>query len=193
MFKISSFEQELMNEMSKQLVANQAENQHSFNKIAKAADYLNAAAEILDDTGLHAQAEVVTELLESLAEDDSAVTEILDTPVEGIPKHMVETVNGVEIVSIENLKKMLSDQMKYLNKIQLKELEKFFHSELRKLGVSPIGEKEVEVFEAEVGESDSNHLKNNKNKLVSNLKETGTVFSRKDFNRLDTDDFEEEA
>jgi hypothetical protein len=42
-------------------------------------------------------------------------------------------------------------------------------------------------------ESDSNHLKNNKNKLVSNLKETGTVFSRKDFNRLDTDDFEEEA
>jgi hypothetical protein len=151
MFKISSFEQELMNEMSKQLVANQAENQHSFNKIAKAADYLNAAAEILDDTGLHAQAEVVTELLESLAEDDSAVTEILDTPVEGIPKHMVETVNGVEIVSIENLKKMLSDQMKHLNKIQLNELEEFFHSELQKLGVSPIGENEVEVFEAEGG------------------------------------------
>ena len=42
----------------------QAERQE---KLVKAADYLNAAAEIFDESGLTAQAEVVTAILESLA------------------------------------------------------------------------------------------------------------------------------
>jgi transposase len=71
MFKTASFEQELMQSMSEKLVENQTENQYSYNKIAKAADYLNAAAELFDDTGLHKQAEVITQLLESLAQVNS--------------------------------------------------------------------------------------------------------------------------
>ncbi len=67
MFKNSSFEQELIEGMSKSLVSNQLENKYSFDKIAKAADYLNSAAEILDDTGMYAEAELVTRLLEKIA------------------------------------------------------------------------------------------------------------------------------
>ena len=72
MFKTASFEQELMQSMSEKLVENQTENQYSYNKIAKAADYLNAAAEIFDDTGMHKEAEVITRLLEKMAQEAPA-------------------------------------------------------------------------------------------------------------------------
>jgi hypothetical protein len=67
MFKISSFEQELMEGMSQKLIQNESEDSYSYNKIAKVADYLNAAAELLDDTGMYKEAEAVTRLLESFA------------------------------------------------------------------------------------------------------------------------------
>lgn len=67
MFKMGSFEQELIEGMSKELLANQIENKYSFDKIAKAADYLNSAAEILDDNGMVVEAEIVTRLLEKIA------------------------------------------------------------------------------------------------------------------------------
>ncbi len=67
MFKTGSFEKELMEGMSKSLIGNQIENKYSFDKIAKVADYLNSAAEILDDTGMYAEAELVTRLLEKIA------------------------------------------------------------------------------------------------------------------------------
>jgi hypothetical protein len=67
MFKISSFEAELVESMEKHLVSNQVENIHGFNKLAKAVDYLHAAASIFEKAGMHVEAEEITEVLQSLA------------------------------------------------------------------------------------------------------------------------------
>ncbi len=74
MFKLGSFEEELVSSMEKGLLSNQAENKFSFDKLAKVADYLSAAAELLDDTGHIAEANMVTKVLAKLAgveEDDN--------------------------------------------------------------------------------------------------------------------------
>lgn len=68
MFKYGSFEQEIYSSMEKSLVANQVEAKYGFNKLAKAADYLNAAAELFDNAGMHSQAAEITEVLQKLAE-----------------------------------------------------------------------------------------------------------------------------
>lgn len=74
MFKLGSFEEELASSMEKGLVSNQLENKFSFDKIAKVADYLSAAAELLDDTGHSTEADMVTKVLARLAgaEDNNA-------------------------------------------------------------------------------------------------------------------------
>jgi hypothetical protein len=66
MFKSSSFEDEIYRSMEKQLVATQVENNYGFDKLAKAADYLNAAAEVFEKAGMHKQASEVTEVLQEL-------------------------------------------------------------------------------------------------------------------------------
>jgi hypothetical protein len=67
MFKIGSFENEILKSMEKSLVANQSEESNGFSKLAKAADYLNNAASIFDQAGMHEEAYEITEVLESLA------------------------------------------------------------------------------------------------------------------------------
>jgi hypothetical protein len=67
MFKTSSFEEEIFQSMEKQLVSNQLENRHGFQKLAKAAEYLNAAASIFEQAGMEETAEDITELLQNLA------------------------------------------------------------------------------------------------------------------------------
>ncbi len=69
MFKLGSFEAELAESMEKTLVTSQLENKYSFDKVAKAADYINAAAELLDDTGFASEAKVLTKVIERLADD----------------------------------------------------------------------------------------------------------------------------
>lgn len=68
MFNKKSSVDEIMQSMQHQLVDGainkMAETQA---QLVKAADFLNAAAEIFDETGLSVQAEVVTAVLESLA------------------------------------------------------------------------------------------------------------------------------
>ena len=66
MFKGGSIEDELMRSMEKELVGKQLEEKHGFNKLAKAIDYLNAAANIFEQAGLHKEAEEVTEILETM-------------------------------------------------------------------------------------------------------------------------------
>jgi len=66
MFKRGSIENELMDSMQKQLVSAQVEDQHKFDKLSKAIDYLNAAANIFEQNGLHKTAEEVTEILEDM-------------------------------------------------------------------------------------------------------------------------------
>lgn len=68
MFKYGSFEEEIYRSMEKKLVAKQVEDTHGFNKLAKAADYLNAAAELFDNAGMYVQAAEVTEVLKKLSE-----------------------------------------------------------------------------------------------------------------------------
>lgn len=67
MFKSSSFEDEIFRSMEKTLASAQVENKYGFNKLAKAADLLNTAAEIFDNAGMHAESEEITEILEGLA------------------------------------------------------------------------------------------------------------------------------
>lgn len=67
MFKSSSIEDELMHSMEKQLIVKQAENKTaSFNKLAKALDYLNAAASIFDQAGMQDESIGITEVLEAI-------------------------------------------------------------------------------------------------------------------------------
>lgn len=67
MFKISSFENELYNSMKDHLIANQVEETHGFNKLAKATDYLYTAAELFDEAGMKEEADSVSELLKELS------------------------------------------------------------------------------------------------------------------------------
>lgn len=68
MFKYGSFEQEIYSSMKQNLVANHVETRYGLNKLAKAADYLNAAAELFDKAGMHKQAAEITNVLQKLAE-----------------------------------------------------------------------------------------------------------------------------
>ena len=67
MFKSGSIENELIRSMETTLVSNQLEKQHNFNKIAKAFDYLNAAADIFDKAGLQKESKEVEKVLQVLA------------------------------------------------------------------------------------------------------------------------------
>lgn len=70
MFKGGSVEDELMRSMEKELVSKQLDNKHGFDKLAKAIDYLNAAADIFENAGLHKEAEEITNILEIMSSDD---------------------------------------------------------------------------------------------------------------------------
>lgn len=67
LYKKATFEDEIYRSMEKQLVASQVEETHGLKKLAKAADYLHAAASIFDDAGLTEEAAEITEVLKELA------------------------------------------------------------------------------------------------------------------------------
>ena len=69
MFKSGSIENELMQSMEKNLASNYLENKHNFNKLAKAFDYINAAADIFDKSGMKKESEEITSFLNKLAEE----------------------------------------------------------------------------------------------------------------------------
>lgn len=66
LFDQSNFVDELYHSMEKKLVAKQVEDTHGLKKIAKAVDYLYAAASIFDQAGLTNEAEEITEVLNGL-------------------------------------------------------------------------------------------------------------------------------
>lgn len=74
MFKKASFEEEIYRSMETKLVSGQVENKYGFNKLAKAADLLNAAAEIFEQAGMTQQANEVIEVLQDLAQQLSGKT-----------------------------------------------------------------------------------------------------------------------
>ncbi len=67
MFKQSNFEDEIYQSMEKQLIGNQLESKYNFNKLAKVADCLNNAAELFENAGMTSEAEEVSIILKSLA------------------------------------------------------------------------------------------------------------------------------
>ena len=69
MYKQGSFEDELYRSMEKTLVKNQTEDTHGFQKLAQAADLLNAAADIFDRAGMRKESQEVTKVLQSVAID----------------------------------------------------------------------------------------------------------------------------
>lgn len=74
-------ENELMNSMEKQLVSSQIEDQHKFTKLARAIDYLNAAANIFEQAGLRKEADDVTEIIEEIdskGEEKASPEEVAD-------------------------------------------------------------------------------------------------------------------
>ena len=68
MFKTDSFATELYESMEKNLLVKQAEEAHGFNKIAKAVDFLNEAAELFDKAGMASESYEVTEVINSFAQ-----------------------------------------------------------------------------------------------------------------------------
>ena len=66
MFKSSGFENEILQSMEKSLVANQFEQSYKFNKIAKAIDLLNNAAQIFDQAGFVSEAIDIENILKDL-------------------------------------------------------------------------------------------------------------------------------
>ena len=69
MFKIGSFEDELMESMKNKLAENQIDSQRGFSKIAKATDFLSLAADLLDQADMQEEADDVTSIMESIAKD----------------------------------------------------------------------------------------------------------------------------
>lgn len=67
MFKYASCDDELMQSMGKNLVSKDLEETYKFKKIAKAIEYLGAAADIFDNANMSEEAAELTEILESLA------------------------------------------------------------------------------------------------------------------------------
>jgi len=76
MFKKSGFEDEIYRCMEKQLVSNQVEDNHGFKRIAKAAEYLEAAAEIFDQAGMTHESEETISVLHSLAMEEFSITNL---------------------------------------------------------------------------------------------------------------------
>jgi len=74
MFKVGSFEEELAKGMEERLLANQQENAFQYEQLSKAADLLNTAAEIFDINGFTKEAEILTQMLESLANQSFEIT-----------------------------------------------------------------------------------------------------------------------
>lgn len=68
MFKVGSFANDIESSMEKELKANQIEKVHGFNKLAKAADYLNSAASIFEDANMPEVSDQITQILTDLAE-----------------------------------------------------------------------------------------------------------------------------
>jgi hypothetical protein len=77
MFKMASFENELFHSMEKTLVKSQIEQKHGFDRLAKAADYLNIAAEIFEKAGMTEEASEVTAILQQLTDRLSSKTSSL--------------------------------------------------------------------------------------------------------------------
>lgn len=68
MYKIDSFADEIYRSMEKTLVKKQSEDVYGFSKLAKAVDFLNAAAMLFEQAQMYEEAAEVTNVLQKLAD-----------------------------------------------------------------------------------------------------------------------------
>jgi hypothetical protein len=66
MFKIGSFEKELIESMEKNLVKNQIEKTSANHQIDKAANFLSAAANLFKKAGMAEEANEISQIINSL-------------------------------------------------------------------------------------------------------------------------------
>lgn len=69
MYKMGSFADEIYQSMEKQLVSNQLETKYGFDKLAKAVDYLNAAATLFENANMQEEASEIVEIINHLAKN----------------------------------------------------------------------------------------------------------------------------
>ena len=142
MFKLGSFEEEIAKSMQEKLVSNQMEKKYSFDRITKAVDFLNEAASIFDDTGFNAEAEVLTRMIERLAQKQPVkkVAHELD------PSDM-ELLHGLAPHHQAKLSKL--DKKELLDELRKIKLQRMIGEELGKgVGKTP----EVLEFESIMGQ-----------------------------------------
>jgi len=106
LFKFGSLEEEIMKSMETSLVKVQR-SLMGHEKLAKAVDHLNAAAEIFDDSGFNKEAEVVTRLIEKIAHGEANIGNMID---ESLPEHMKSPVNKLvqEELSKQDIENILN-------------------------------------------------------------------------------------
>lgn len=127
MFKSGSIENEIMKSMEKHLISNKLENQFGFNKISRALDYLNAAANIFDKCGFAKEAQEITSLLKDTSWKDAINGGLADNknPKDFNPKSLekgmkveMEHTNDPKI-AIEIAMDHLTEDPNYYEKLEL--------------------------------------------------------------------------
>lgn len=81
LFKLGSFESELMDGMESQLSLTKEDKKVA--SAAQAIDYLNSAASLFDQAGRHKEAEILTTLIEKFAEGSDEIGKLIE---ESLPK-----------------------------------------------------------------------------------------------------------
>lgn len=128
MFKCGSIENELMQAMAKQLVENKIESRHGFNKLTKAIDYLNAAADIFEKAGLNKEASEIVLVLKGLTNNwqdklpgglaDNKVPEDFDPKALEKGKKVELEHTDDEKVAVEIAMDHLTEDPKYYDKLE---------------------------------------------------------------------------
>jgi len=104
LFKLGSFEEELMNGMKDQLALTKDHNKVAY--ASQAIDHLNSAAALFDKVGKYKEAEILTNLIEKFAEG-ADIEKLIE---ESLPKKSLfdemieEEINRQEVEDIINKK-----------------------------------------------------------------------------------------
>lgn len=135
LFKFGSVEQELMKSMEKTLVKNQKNEAFHHDKFSKAVDLLNSAAALFDNAGFNKEAEVITTLIEKLA--NGSIEKMIE---ESLPEYKKSPVN--RLIEEEKNKKDIED---LINRDKGKSMQQL----KREWGVAPSKEDE-DILDQEI-------------------------------------------
>ncbi len=118
LFKFGSVEDEIMKSMETTLVKYQKDQMYGHEKLAKAVDHLNAAAEIFDNTGFNKEAEFITKLIEKIA--NHGVSNVGDLIEKTLPHHRKSPVDKVveEELNKQDIEDLINARDPYKNEFE---------------------------------------------------------------------------